>query len=37
MFGDVLNNNRKWDFMHIKEFAEIVSGSTPKTNNEENW
>lgn len=36
-FGNVLTNDREWNFLKIQEFAEIVSGSTPKTNVEEYW
>lgn len=37
MFGDPVENNKKWDKKRIDEIGEIVSGSTPSTTDESNW
>ena len=37
MFGDPITNEKGWEVLSFKEVAEIVGGSTPKTNIEEYW
>lgn len=37
MFGDPITNEKGWEKKKLKEVAEIVGGSTPKTNVEEYW
>lgn len=37
MFGDVINNTKKFDYKPIGEISEIVTGTTPNTSNIENW
>ncbi len=37
MFGDPIANEKGWEVKKLKEVAEIVGGSTPKTNVEEYW
>ncbi len=37
MFGDPITNERGWELRKLKDVAEIVGGSTPKTNVEEYW
>lgn len=37
IFGDPVENNKKWDKKRIDEIGEIVSGSTPSTTDESNW
>lgn len=37
MFGDPVENEKKWDKKRIDEIGEIVSGSTPSTTDESNW
>lgn len=37
MFGDVINNTKKFDYKPIGEISEIVTGTTPSTSNIENW
>jgi type I restriction enzyme S subunit len=37
MFGDPITNEKGWEMKKLKDVAEIVGGSTPKTNVEEYW
>lgn len=37
MFGDPITNEKGWEIKPMNEVAEIVGGSTPKTNIEEYW
>lgn len=37
MFGDPITNEKGWDILPFNEVADIVGGSTPKTNIEEYW
>ena len=37
MFGDPIANEKGWPMKRLKDVAEIVGGSTPKTNVEEYW
>jgi len=37
MFGDPISNDKGWEMKKLKDVAEIVGGSTPKTNVEEYW
>ena len=37
MFGDPISNEKGWEVLSFNEVAEIVGGSTPKTNIEEYW
>ncbi len=37
MFGDPINNNKGWEVKKLGEVAEIIGGSTPKTNIPEFW
>ena len=37
MFGDPIANEKGWRFCALKDVADIVGGSTPKTNVEEYW
>jgi len=37
MFGDPITNEKGWEMHPLKDVAEIVGGSTPKTNIAEYW
>ena len=37
MFGDPITNEKGWEVSPFNEMAEVVGGSTPKTNIEEYW
>ena len=37
LFGDPITNEKGWEMRKLKEVAEIVGGSTPRTNVEEFW
>lgn len=37
MFGECTRNKRKWDKIELKYFGEIITGSTPPRNNDENY
>ena len=37
MFGDPIANEKGWEVKKLGEVGEIVAGSTPSTNDEENW
>lgn len=37
MFGDPIDNEKKWPFELLPDVTTIVLGSTPKTKNEEYW
>ena len=37
MFGDPITNEKGWEVKKLGEVADIIGGSTPKTNIEENW
>ena len=37
MFGNPITNEKGWEVLPFNEVAEIVGGSTPKTNIEEYW
>ena len=37
MFGDPITNEKGWEVSPFNEVAEVVGGSTPKTNIEEYW
>ena len=37
MFGNPISNEKGWEVLPFNEVAEIVGGSTPKTNIEEYW
>lgn len=37
MFGDVIKNTNKYEYLAIGEVTEIVTGTTPNTNKEEYW
>lgn len=37
MFGDPIINEKGWEMKKLKDVAEIVGGSTPKTNVKEYW
>lgn len=37
MFGDPILNEKEWTMRRLDEVGEIVSGSTPSTNDAENW
>ena len=37
MFGDPITNEKGWDILPFNEVADVVGGSTPKTNIEEYW
>lgn len=37
MFGDPITNEKGWEVKKLKDVADIVGGSTPKTNIKEYW
>ena len=37
MFGDVINNQKNFEYKRIDEISKIVTGTTPDTNNSKNW
>lgn len=37
MFGDPIENEKRWDVKQVGEIGTIVSGSTPSTTDESNW
>lgn len=37
MFGDPIQNEKGWEVKKLGEVAEIIGGSTPKTNDASNW
>lgn len=37
MFGDVVNNDRKWTKKRISDIGKVITGNTPSTSNKENY